>query len=106
MRTKPMNPTNMTTVQVDFEVVDSKGRMIGSRITTWECDFVECPDGSGWYSNIAPGHYYQYEPHATRDGVTYGAMQGSKMFTTEAERAQAIARYLLGARRRATPGKR
>ena len=80
---------------------DPRGRAMGARIFTGEVNFVPAPeDARSWY-NIEPGHYFAFEPHATRDGITYGPIQKLQYFKTEQERFVAIEKYLNSARKRA-----
>ena len=91
-----------------FGVKDAKGREIGAKIRTFEEVFSFGPGvaqypGSDYAHtcNIAPGLYYGFYPHATRNGKPYGAGQPVQRFATTAERDAAIAKYLAGARKRA-----
>lgn len=85
----------------DFFLSDAKGRRIGARIWLAVATSVEIADDSRGWSNLPPGVYFAWCPHATRNGNTYGATQEYRYCKTEDERAQAIAKYLADARKRA-----
>lgn len=97
---------NVSHTDHDFGHLDAKWRTIGARVTTWEQDMEAVTEEEatawrwGWYA-VAPGHWYIFCPHATRNGATYGALQSTQWFTTAAERDRAIAKYLKGAAKRA-----
>lgn len=101
MKTQPENQTNIGSNGEDFQVVDAKGRKIGAMVTTFEIDYVEIQEDSQSFWRQAPGHYFVMCPQATRDGKPYGACQRDQLFTTEAERNAARAKYFAGARKRA-----
>lgn len=79
---------------------DRLGRQIGAQVTLWECDFVEEKGARGGYP-LAPGHYYNAAPHATRDGKPYGASQRVKRFLTKDERTAWVEAYFAGMAKRA-----
>jgi len=81
---------------------DRKGRQMGTSITRWEEDLEETnPAADRAYYNVAPGHYYCFQAHATRANKPYGPMQPQRRFVTAAERDAAIVQYLKGAHQRA-----
>lgn len=87
---------------VSFGVRDSKGRVMGAQLVTYEAVFKPLgADLKMWY-NIAPGRYYALRVWATRDDKTYGATQSTKYFATVSERELAIKKYLAAAKKRAT----
>ncbi|HSF05736.1 MAG TPA: hypothetical protein VLG10_08100 [Methylomirabilota bacterium] len=97
----------------EFNVADRRGRLMGARLTSWEVDFTQMTPAEAaahaethYYVPNAPvdraGHWYVFAPHATRDGVIYGASQPERYFRTSEERAKAAAKYLLEAEKRAS----
>lgn len=100
MHTIQQNQSASTTQYISFAVVDSKGREVGAIIRTYEVDFIEDAYATCYWEHPA-GHFFLFEPRATRDQQRYGACQGWKSFATAAERAQAVQTYLAAARKRA-----
>jgi hypothetical protein len=91
---------------VRFGCYDEKGREIGALITTCVHEFAPLTeeDLAGTYYSFyrkAPGRYFAFRPHATRNASTYGACQGWHYSSSEEERAAVIAKYLADARKRA-----
>lgn len=93
----------------EFAATDSKGRTIGARIQfatevrpddstdkAWSC----ANGRRGEYVSVA-GTFYTFRPQALRNGEVFGAMQDSRYFASETERATAVEQYLAGARKRA-----
>ena len=82
---------------VSFGFTDTKGRVIGYTMETWEVDVTEAPPeivGTYWnYCGLEPGHYYACCPQATRDASKYGALQPEKFYRTSNERIAYIDRY-------------
>lgn len=91
---------NKTLSHHGFGVFDKKGREIGVRIELSDAVFTTIVHGDYGY-DMAPGMYYAFNPHATRDGHSYGASQSIQYFRTAAERDAAVRKYLAGARQRA-----
>lgn len=84
----------------DFNVCDSRGRLIGAVIYYREIELVEAaPETRSWYNHPA-GYWYTATMQATRDGKPYGASQTRRWFATEAEREAAVNKYLADARKR------
>lgn len=107
MNTQPCKVTdilNEGTERHEFEARDSRGRVIGSRITfsvvTFEPLTAEETGKRGYYT-IVPGTYYVVDTHATRDGKDYGAIQPDQRFTTELDRFNYVEKYLATAEKRA-----
>lgn len=103
-RTVLMLTTDARVVREDFGVKDDRGRVIGGLAWTCEKAFGPGPVAAGWSPNTAriePGLYYYYEPHATRNGKTFGALQQAQRFATAEERDAAVAKYFQNARKRA-----
>jgi len=103
IRTRSLGRVNRQTPHdVDFGMVDSKGRRIGARVHTYEETYEDLPAGSntGWYSQPA-GHYFGMTVSATRNGQHFGATQSAQYFATEALRDAAALKYLTAARKRA-----
>lgn len=86
---------------VDFGVYDSRHRRMGSKIITYEEEFVELEPGSVSAWIIAPGHYFVFCPHTTRDGKTYGPLQPRQYSKSAEERDRKIEKYLSNAKKRA-----
>ena len=99
---KTINEVVTSNDVVSFDVVDAKGRAIGSQIKRIEADWVDAAEGAGYgYRTDRRGHWFAFEPHATRDGKRYGAYQGPRWFATVEDREAAIVEYLVQARKRA-----
>ncbi len=90
-------------VHHDLGHADAKGRRIGAEIRTSLITVADKPaDHSGGYYGYRPaGRYYAFVPHATRNGVHYGASQRETLFAKVEERDAAIEKYLANARKRA-----
>lgn len=90
--------------QRNFGVKDSKGRVVGgrvSRITLTTTPVKSAYAEKSWRMVIEPGVYHTYEPSATRNGALFGASQRRRWFTTEAECQAAIEKYFSDAAKRA-----
>jgi hypothetical protein len=95
VRTIQASQTTIEKNQVDFGIVDSRGRKIGACVSTFERTMEFVPeDHNGCYHLVAPGSYFMLRTQATRNGVAYGATQSSRYFKTEEERTHALGRYL------------
>jgi hypothetical protein len=88
----------------NFGVFDTKGREIGTRIETSWVDVVP-HDGTEprWQGSLRlpVGRHYAFEPHSTRDGKLFGALQRPQFFASENERDAAVNAYIERARKRA-----
>lgn len=103
--TKTSFPTNLITTNTEvvfFNVNDSRGRQIGSKIERLEADWIETPEGKCGYIPYRRGRWFGFQPHATRDSKRYGPSQPWRWFATVEECEAAIAKYLSDARKRAT----
>jgi hypothetical protein len=100
-RTTLTRTTDMQTTEEDFGTQDAKGRRIGARIRTWETLAETAAPDACMYYHLAPGTYFTLDVQATRDGTRFGASQHLRYFATAAERDNALARYLIDARKRA-----
>ena len=102
------NRSNLIITDIDFPYLDSRARRIGSRIYRFIETITESPDANSGYlvrrSNF--GSWYVFEPHATRDGIVYGASQQGRYFRTEKAREDAVAEYLADAEKRASKAKK
>jgi hypothetical protein len=83
---------------------DRLGRVIGGRASTWSAWYEltgepERADGRCWY--LPEGQVWAFCPHATRDGIVYGASQSDQFYATEAERDAAVELYFVGMEKRA-----
>ena len=97
-------PTNLITTSdevIAFDVNDSKRRAVGAQIKRIEAHWVETPEGKCGYIPYRRGRWFGFEPHATRDGRRYGAVQQWRWFATVEAREAAIAKYLADASKRA-----
>lgn len=90
-----------------YGVKDSKGRVVGASVQTFAVTLrdatpedIETRARSTY--RVPAGTYYIYTPHALRDGRSFGALQGYRWFTTEAERDAAVAKYFRDAEKRAS----
>jgi hypothetical protein len=88
-----------------FGLVDKRGRQIGAVIYRFSVEVTETDDRDSyevrhvWQNQI--GTQYVVSFHATRDGVSFGGGKSDKWFATEAEREDAIRKYLQNAKARA-----
>ena len=92
------------TRRISFDIKDSKGREIGARISIRLVNFVAHDKGATYGYLVEPdalGEYWEFEPHATRDGGSYGACQSSRRFRLRVTMENAIDKYLADARKRA-----
>lgn len=87
--------------QVDFGLVDARGRAIGAEVYTAIVTFTALPETATSGYCAAPGTYFALCIQVTRNGRHYGAGQPYRYFATEAERAHATAASLAASRRRA-----
>ena len=97
-------PANLITTSnevVAFGATDSKARAVGAQIRHIEADWIETPQGQYGYVNDRRGRWFGFQPHATRNGVNYGAVQKWRWFATIEAREAAIAKYLADANKRA-----
>ena len=95
------NETPSDVKYINFGGLDRFGRVMGAKIVTYECDFVNAPPEAYSGYTIAEGHYYAMLPSATRNEVPYGASQLTRYFKTEKDRSEAFAKYIKGASKRA-----
>jgi len=87
--------------EIDFGLVDGKGRKIGCTITRGNCDCVFSIDPTIIiYTNLSPGHHYFFRPSITRNGKPFGAAQSERFFDTEEAREKAIAKYVTASKQR------
>lgn len=93
---------------IEFPYLDSRARRIGVNIYRSTTAYIQVPESESRSiidrSNL--GFWYVFEPHATRNSVTYGPLQYDRFFRTEEAREYAIAKYLADAEKRASKGKR
>lgn len=102
MYNRMVNNVNRTIDFIDFQIPDEKGRSVGARIIKNECDVVPTEKTEGaCYVTLEPGHYYELNVHATRNGKRYGACQPDHHYKTDEERTQALEKYLKDAKKRA-----
>ena len=93
MLTVQTTPHNLVTTYVSFVVRDTKGRELGTDLLTYEVDFVPAPPDASWGYERAPGHYFAFRPHATRNRQPYGASPPTRYFATAARRDIADSRF-------------
>lgn len=98
-KVESMTPARWETT--NFGVVDGRGREIGASVGRFEFTLIACGESEGARYPVAPGFYFAWRSHSTRDGVPYGATGRERRATSEAEREAQIAAYLKGARYRA-----
>jgi len=103
-KTKRSEYQNQDTRAERFGVADYKGREIGGMVDTFEFDFTpmsaaEEATEASW--DQAPGHYFGFRPHATRNGQRFGALQRKQLFLTAGARDAAVEKYFRNARKRA-----
>lgn len=101
MKTTYTTRSNEDRKHVDFGTQDKQGRNIGTRVYTFEVDFVEVPETVRMWYNQDAGHYFGLNCMATRNGRVYGASQHDQYFTNTTDRQAVIDTYLVGARKRA-----
>lgn len=86
----------------DFGATDTKGRRIGAQIERYDVTTVPVEENPhGLDVPLPPGLWYAWRPHATRDGMKYGATQHENFCATPEQREREIAKYLAAARKRA-----
>lgn len=59
-----------------FDLRDNKGRQIGINLRVDSADFKVSENGNG-YELSQPGEWFLCYAHASRDGVSYGASNGT-----------------------------
>lgn len=102
MYTKTINQTFSGRQEIDFGLVDAKGRKLGVIAYVREWDQVPVEDQSVGYGCIqAPGHYFSGVVQGTRDGVQFGAITRSVSGATREEVEAGIARRIETARKTA-----
>lgn len=102
MLTSHKGTLDLQVTHYEFGTTDNRGRATGAQIKTGVRIMVEQPEGITWGWRHAPGTYYIWEPHTTRDGRTYGPVQCDHYCKTLAERDAAISKYLKDAAKRAS----
>ena len=102
------NRSNFTITSIEFPYLDSRARRIGVNIYRSIKTKIQVPESeSPWITDRSNlGSWYVFEPHATRDGITYGPLQRDRFFRTEEAREHAIAKYLADSKKRASKGKK
>jgi hypothetical protein len=95
-------PVDVADHDVDFRLIDPRGRHMGVRFTTFEETFVTVPEEAELWTSIPPGHYFSLDCQAIRNGRPYGYNPPVKRFRSAREREIAIGRYAEDARYRAT----
>jgi hypothetical protein len=101
------NRSDPTRDHVDFGMKDAKGRAIGYRISRYLMTIVERPDSDAFGECCKPGDlgtWFMADTHATRNGVTYGALTRDLRARTAAELEELIAKRVAGARARYAKG--
>ncbi len=93
-----------------FGARDAKGREIGGRAWIGTSAIVELPDEASTFwrvdaSRIGTTEFF-FEPHATRDGNSFGALQGRRYFPSIEARDAAVAKYFAAAEKRAAKAAR
>lgn len=88
-----------TIEKVDFGYADSKDRQIGARISRFTVSYA--PSGRNYGYLAIPGTYAGFQPHASRNGTPFGAIQSVRTFDTAEEREAAIRKYVAAATKRA-----
>ena len=85
---------NRKTEHFTTGVIDSKGRVEGLEIVTWECEFETIPENEhvGWWNLTAPGYKFACNMQKTKNNKYFGAGQRSQYFETIGERERAIAK--------------
>lgn len=99
---KEATRTAGATARHDFGTVDAKGRTVGARVTAAVVTYEATGDRWG-YRDVEPGKRYRVvRVQATRDGADFGASQREQRFETDEAAAAYVAKYLAGARKRAS----
>lgn len=87
---------------IDFGICDNRGRALGTIVYNAVFEHVEIANPTHcYYTHVMPGTYFAFRVHSTRNGKPFGAWQKDRLFTTEAERAAAIAKYIAAAKKAA-----
>jgi len=91
--------------QHEFGIVDKRGRSIGAVIYRFSVEVTETDDRDNydvrWYRQNQFGTQYVFYFRATRNGIHFGGGKPDQWFATEAEREDAIRKYLQNAKARA-----
>jgi len=89
----------------EFNHRDRLGRLIGARADRSTVSYVDLTEAEletrRCWNCIPAGTYFAFQPSALRNGRHYGASQREQLFTTEAEREAAVAKYFRDAEKRA-----
>jgi hypothetical protein len=94
---------------IDFGIVDEKGRAVGMRITKWQARirketykadprFSQRESAIDKFEDGQP--VFGFKLHATRGGVCYGALQASHYAATQDEAAAMIEKKISASRKR------
>lgn len=94
----------------EFDAVDSKGRRFGASAYKFHRDYSRKVGEVAAYCahNMCQrpaGRYFGFRPQAMRGGERYGASHGETLYSTEAERDAAVAKYFADAQKRALKNK-
>jgi len=82
---------------INFEVVDNKGRKIGARIITGKALFTELPSNAmSWFENDFTGECFFVNVQKTKDAISFGASQSTKYFLRSQDVDSYITRRING----------
>ena len=108
IRARKITHEHRAPVHTYFPVLDTKGRRFGARARIEVIEYVLADESTACPTLLLAqdlGRWLHVLPHATRDGVEYGAWQGGKRFRTEDEAAAYIVKYFAEAEKRALRNK-
>lgn len=97
-----------TPVHALFEYLDTKGRRFGACARIDVIEYVAADESDFCPYRVPADHlgvWFQVQPHATRDGHHFGALQPHHIFRTEEEAKEYIGTYFAAAEKRARSNK-
>lgn len=94
MITKKINIVDSEPEFFETGFVDRKGRKIGYRVLSGQCDFVEIDPKTnyGFGYMVDKGSYFTCKVSKTKDGKLFGASQPTRYFKHEYQRDDEIKR--------------
>lgn len=94
---------HVRTDEVEFDAFDAKGRRHGYQVAFASFQYIreDCGSNSWLVDDENLGIWFSVQPHALKDGKTFGALQPAKRFRTLAEAETAAAGMIERARKAA-----
>ena len=98
VRGKIVRTSEVESLYVDLGTRDSKGREMGATIQTWRADILADDSTGSICTNVNASMLgrglYGMATIPTRNGSGFGAFHADRFFKTEAERDEAIRKYI------------